>query len=172
METNFLGTSLSFRRQKILNLFQKHFFFLFQNITWTSSRCHNTYVSVLLFTVQETKNTGVGSHSLLQGIFLTQELNLHLLHCRQIIYRLIPQGSPFLSTRGDRNQFPRIIILFQKTIEFESTQKTFFFFPEHNLSIILMWQHRTHTLVFCFSWSRTLKSWKSWLFQSVIGLPW
>ena len=27
---------------------------------------------------------GVGSHSLLQGIFLTQELNSGLLHCRQI----------------------------------------------------------------------------------------
>ena len=29
-----------------------------------------------------------GCHSLLQGIFLTQGLNLHLLHCRQILYRL------------------------------------------------------------------------------------
>ena len=32
------------------------------------------------------KNTGVGSHFLLQGIFLNQELSLHLLHCRQILY--------------------------------------------------------------------------------------
>ena len=29
-----------------------------------------------------------GCHSLLQGIFPTQELNLGLLHCRQIVYRL------------------------------------------------------------------------------------
>ena len=29
------------------------------------------------------KNTGVGCHGLLQGIFLTQGLNLGLLHCRQ-----------------------------------------------------------------------------------------
>ena len=28
------------------------------------------------------KNTGVGCHALLQGIFLTQGLNLCLLHCR------------------------------------------------------------------------------------------
>ena len=28
------------------------------------------------------KNTSVGCHFLLQGIFLTQELNLGLLHCR------------------------------------------------------------------------------------------
>ena len=30
-------------------------------------------------------NTGVGSHSLLQGIFPTQGLNLGFLHCRQIL---------------------------------------------------------------------------------------
>ena len=33
------------------------------------------------------KNTGASCHFLPQGIFLTQELNLHLLHCRQILYR-------------------------------------------------------------------------------------
>ena len=34
------------------------------------------------------KNTGVGCHFLLQGIFPTQELNPGLLHCRQILYLL------------------------------------------------------------------------------------
>ena len=34
------------------------------------------------------KNNGVGSLSLLQGIFLTQESNQGLLHCRQILYQL------------------------------------------------------------------------------------
>ena len=34
------------------------------------------------------KNIGVDSHSLLQGIFPTQELNWGLLHCRQILYQL------------------------------------------------------------------------------------
>ena len=34
------------------------------------------------------KNTGLGSLSLLQWIFLTQELNQGLLHCRRILYRL------------------------------------------------------------------------------------
>ena len=38
-------------------------------------------------------NPGVGSLSLLQGIFLTQELNQGLLHCRQILYQLSYQGS-------------------------------------------------------------------------------
>ena len=40
------------------------------------------------------KNTGVGYHSLLQGIFLTQESNSGLLHSRQILYHLSHQGSP------------------------------------------------------------------------------
>ena len=39
------------------------------------------------------KNTGVGCHSLLQGIFLTHELNPGLLHCRQILYCLNCKGS-------------------------------------------------------------------------------
>ena len=34
------------------------------------------------------KNTGVGCHALLQGIFLTKGLNLGLLHCRQTFYHL------------------------------------------------------------------------------------
>ena len=40
------------------------------------------------------KNTGVGSLSLLQGIFPAQGSNPGLLHCRQILYRLSQQGSP------------------------------------------------------------------------------
>ena len=39
------------------------------------------------------KNTRVGWHTLLQGIFLIQVLNLHLLHCRWILYWLSHQGS-------------------------------------------------------------------------------
>ena len=36
----------------------------------------------------------MGSHFLLQGIFLTQGLIPGLLHCRQILYRLSHQRSP------------------------------------------------------------------------------
>ena len=42
------------------------------------------------------KNTGVGCHSFLQGIFLTQGLNMGLLHCRQFLYWLSYQRSPML----------------------------------------------------------------------------
>ena len=40
------------------------------------------------------KNTRVGSLSLLKQMFLTQESNQDLLHCRQILYQLSYQGSP------------------------------------------------------------------------------
>ena len=40
------------------------------------------------------QNTGVGSVSLLQGIFPTQGLNPGLPHGRQILYQLSHKGSP------------------------------------------------------------------------------
>ena len=42
----------------------------------------------------EPKNTEVGSLFFLQQIFLTQETNWGLLHCRQILYQLSHKGSP------------------------------------------------------------------------------
>ena len=42
----------------------------------------------------KSKNTRMGSLSLLQWIFPTQELNQGLLHCRWILYQLSYQGSP------------------------------------------------------------------------------
>ena len=40
------------------------------------------------------KNTGVGSHFLLQGLFPIQGSNLGLPHCRQILYHLSHHGKP------------------------------------------------------------------------------
>ena len=42
------------------------------------------------------KNTGVGCHALLQGIFPMQGSNPGLLHCREILYYLSHQGSPYI----------------------------------------------------------------------------
>ena len=50
------------------------------------------------------ENTGVGSHSLLQGIFLTQGLNPGLLHCRRILYRLESPGKPGTSINEAKKQ--------------------------------------------------------------------
>ena len=46
------------------------------------------------------QNTGVGSLSLLQGIFPTQGSNPGLPHCRRILYQLSHQGSH----KGSRKQ--------------------------------------------------------------------
>ena len=45
------------------------------------------------------KNTGVGCYSLLQQIFSTQGLNPGLPHCRQILYPLSHQGSPYIESK-------------------------------------------------------------------------
>ena len=39
------------------------------------------------------RNTGMGCHSLLQGIYPSQALNPGLLHCRQILYHVRHKGS-------------------------------------------------------------------------------
>ena len=44
------------------------------------------------------KNTGVGCHALLQGIFPTQGLNPGLLHCRQILYKQNTREACFINT--------------------------------------------------------------------------
>ena len=43
-------------------------------------------LQALLSMDSPSKNTGLGCHFLLQRIFLTQESNLGLLHCRRILY--------------------------------------------------------------------------------------
>ena len=50
------------------------------------------------------QNTGMGSLSLLQGIFPIHGLNPGLLHCRQILYQLSHKGSP-LSPRVCLNSY-------------------------------------------------------------------
>ena len=46
------------------------------------------------------KNTGVGCHALLQGIFPTQGSNPGLQHCREILYHLSHQESPHFTVTG------------------------------------------------------------------------
>ena len=53
------------------------------------------------------QNTGVGSHSLLQGSFLTPGSNLGLLHCRWLLYCLSYQGSSV--TFGHSNSTFRLL---------------------------------------------------------------
>ena len=50
------------------------------------------------------KNTGVGCHALLQGIFSTQGSNPGFPHCRRILYQLNHQGSPILNNRQSNKE--------------------------------------------------------------------
>ena len=50
----------------------------------------------------KSKNTGMGSLSLLQKIFLAQELNCGILHCRWILYQLSYQESPHVILTGSQ----------------------------------------------------------------------
>ena len=50
------------------------------------------------------KNTGMGFHALLQGIFLTQGLNPGLPYCRQILYHLSYQGSLIMNANITNDQ--------------------------------------------------------------------
>ena len=59
----------------------------------TEPRCPSLQVDSLLTWPPEKPNTGVGSLSLLQRIFPTQESSQGLLHCRRILYQLSHQGS-------------------------------------------------------------------------------
>ena len=77
------------------------------------------------------KSTGVGCQFLLQGVFLTQGLNLSLLRCRQILYHLSHQGSPFI--RRDI----QIIIKFEYPVKLVSVIKSCFKKCPHETSLFV-----------------------------------
>ena len=83
------------------------------------------------------KNTGVGSHAFLQEIFLTQGLNLHLLHFLhwQAYYLLLgpPQTPSLKGIIGER----------------KTTYVSFFFFFVSCLFIYLFLQHKMKTNILC-----------------------
>ena len=88
------------------------------------------------------KYTGVGSLSLLQRIFRTQESNQDRLHCRQILYQLIYQGSP--STEVNK-------AIFQK--KFSYGQMTLNNTP-YNISVLEIYSAFVHIISFKKSCSR------------------
>ena len=57
----------------------------------------------------------MGSHSLLQGIFPTQGSNPHLLHCRQILYGLSHQGSPWRGRDGNIKNVAHNLVLHESS---------------------------------------------------------
>ena len=67
------------------------------------------------------QNTGVGSHSLLQGIFLTQGSNPGLLHCGQILYHQSHQEeqiSKYKSIEKILGRLIKVLIFFPAKLFF------------------------------------------------------
>ena len=80
-------------------------------------------------------NTGVGSLSLLQGIFPTHGSNLGLLHCRQILYCLSHQESPG----------PRCTLTLSASIPFLKTGFVVKTSLRHHIGVqMTMWRRDNH----------------------------
>ena len=82
------------------------------SVVYDSLWLHGLYPARLLHSWNSLgANTGVGSHSLLQGIFPIQGLNTGLLHCRQILYHLSHQGmSPGLCAKAEKSFWPPLAV--------------------------------------------------------------
>ena len=76
------------------------------------------------------KNTGMGSHFLLQGIFLTQGLNLGLPHYRQILYCLSHQGSP---------KMPSLVIFYYYNTPAIDQQNVSHYFIAQEIIFSILW---------------------------------
>ena len=78
-------------------LFQEHLHYAYSLESESHSVMSNSLQPHRLYSPWNSlgQNTGVGSLSILQGIFPTQESNWGLLCCRRILYQLSYQGSPF-----------------------------------------------------------------------------
>ena len=87
----------------------------------------------------KTKNIGVGSLSLLQGIFPTQESNQALLHCRQILYQLSHEGFCF-TDKFTCKQYHRIFAFLSFKRKYENqgrqTKGSTLGFQEEKLSFL------------------------------------
>ena len=79
------------------------------------------------------QNTGVGSLSLLQGIFPTQGSNPGLPRCRQILYQLSYQGSPYFE-KGTC-QFLKCLV------EFTYEASWFWTFVYWELFVVVVFNH-------------------------------
>ena len=114
-------------------------------------------------------NTGVGCHSLLQGIFPIQGSNPVLLHCKQILYHLSHQGSPYLCINIQYLSFSfwltslciSGLLCSQFYIKFQSWFYFVDLFPSASLYFIcsVTEDEADHTLIMgpCMHWSRGWK---------------
>ena len=79
------------------------------------------------------QNNGVGSHSLLQGIFLTQGSHQGLLHCWQILHHLRYEGSP-----GSQYSWVLMRALFLAYKWTDGSNHVFTLWGDRSLSLLLL----------------------------------
>ena len=108
-------------------------------------------------------NTGVGSLSLLRGIFPTQGSNTGLLHCRQILYHLSHRGSPNTHTYTQGVLEGGVIAGVQGVITFSLLRMVYQF-----LFSVVTNNHRLHGLK-QHKYIVFLQSWMSLAKISVLG---
>ena len=102
------------------------------------------------------KNTWVGCHVLLQGIFPTQGSNSGLLHCRWILYCLSHQGSPNVSILRQNKYW---LIAF-KYSDFFSPTFFIFAFPSPMFGYGSIWVLLFH--LFFLSWRNSSFTYSGW----------
>ena len=106
------------------------------NSLWPHSPpCSSVHKSV------QARITGVGCYFFLQGIFLTQGSNLHLLHCRQILYHCATWKIPKWSR--DQSNYAENLDLKCRCIR----QKWGWYFTQRRFSVFL-WRWSKNTLDF------------------------
>ena len=104
---------------KFQSIFCCHFQVLVASIMSDSLRSYGMQPSRLLCSWDfQGKNSRVGCHFLLQGIFLTQGLNPGFLYCRLILYHLSHQGclNIFKDSAKFREELERLVAFHNPTL--------------------------------------------------------
>ena len=115
------------------------------------------------------KNAGVACHALLQGIFWTQGLNLHLLHCRQILYSwATKEASESINYRlCDQNVTkPSLLERVVDLINQRSENLVPCWFLKVLPVLLSKLIHGSHLEKYTGVIKLTLMSWKQWIFYS------
>ena len=87
------------------------------------------------------ESTGVGCHTLLQGIFPTQTLNPSLTHCRCILYHVCHQGNPCFSQVFTFSVLDLAHPCMKCSLDISN-------FLERSLLLLLLWSHFSRVRLF------------------------
>ena len=117
-----------------------------QSLSWSDSLQHHGLQPTRLLRPWDSpgKNNGVGSHSILQGIFQAQESNPDLLQCRWSLYHLSHHGSPGICIHTSIYVCSKCIKMFQNIV--------FSFF----IQVQMIWEYYIFIILVSFGEGRKL----------------